>query len=85
MPLFQAIGNEFLCLSCLYHKDDTCNFPKRPHAKDCTLYRDHPQSTPSQPLIHPTKFQLQIWVKRNLSWILLAGLLLISLLLAVLK
>lgn len=40
IPLNRATGNEYLCTTCLYHADDTCNFPQRPHAQECTLYRD---------------------------------------------
>jgi hypothetical protein len=40
IPLYRATDDEYLCTSCVYHADDTCNYPQRPHAKDCTLYRD---------------------------------------------
>ncbi len=40
IPLYQSQDNTSLCDRCIYHIDDTCNFPKRPHAKSCTLFRD---------------------------------------------
>ncbi|MEA5513598.1 zinc ribbon domain-containing protein, partial [Nodularia sp. UHCC 0506] len=44
IPLHRATGKEFLCDSCTYHADDTCNFPQRPYAKDCTLYENIEES-----------------------------------------
>lgn len=40
MPLYQSADGTSLCPRCSYHLDDTCNFPKRPNAKTCTLFRD---------------------------------------------
>lgn len=40
IPLYQSEDNTSLCDRCTYHIDDSCNFPKRPHAKSCTLFRD---------------------------------------------
>jgi hypothetical protein len=78
MTLFRATKNEPLCESCVYHADDSCNFPKRPYAMDCTLYQD---SQPSQAVVkqYEIEFRLKGWVKRNMSLVLVMGLLLISL------
>jgi hypothetical protein len=38
ITLHRAVGDTPLCESCTYHADDTCNFPQRPGAKECTLY-----------------------------------------------
>ncbi|QIZ72346.1 ATP-binding protein [Oxynema aestuarii] len=38
--LHKSPGNEPLCSSCTYNLDDTCTFPERPEAKECTLYHD---------------------------------------------
>ncbi|MBM0740809.1 zinc ribbon domain-containing protein [Phormidium sp. CLA17] len=78
MKLFQATNDEPLCASCVYHADNSCNFPKRPYAMDCTLYQDveQPQAVSSQP---QASFRLQQWVKRNTPLLLVAGLLMISL------
>jgi hypothetical protein len=40
MTLHQAVTGEFLCQTCLYHGDDSCNFPQRPYATSCTLYKN---------------------------------------------
>lgn len=85
MTLYQATGKEPLCLTCVYHEDDTCTFPKRPFAMDCTLYSDR-RTQPSSiatPRSNPS-FQIQLWFKRNSTWIILAGLILISLIIVVL-
>lgn len=39
IPLYRAEDAEFLCQTCRYQADDTCNFPQRPYAKECTMYR----------------------------------------------
>ncbi len=84
MTLYQATGKEPLCLTCVYHEDDTCTFPKRPFAMDCTLYCDRTQSsTPATPG-YSSSFQLRLWFKRNLTWIILVGLILLSLIIALL-
>ena len=88
IPLHLATGKEYLCDSCTYHADDTCNFPQRPYAKDCTLYQN----------VEESKLQLQQQresisfattvknlVKRNQALLLLLCLLLICLLIAVFR
>lgn len=40
IPLYQSTDNTSLCDRCTYHLDDTCNFPKRPNATSCTLFKD---------------------------------------------
>lgn len=78
MKLFQATEGEPLCASCVYHADDSCNFPKRPYAMDCTLYQavQQHQAVSSQ---YGASFRLQRWVKRNTPLLVVVGLLLISL------
>jgi len=44
MPLYQSADGTSLCDRCTYHLDDTCNFPKRPNAKTCTLFQDASKS-----------------------------------------
>jgi len=85
IPLHRATGGEFLCSTCLYHADDTCNFPQRPLAKDCTLYYDR-----SQPILAPTNPylsggwppSLKNWCQRHIFWLFLLGLIVVSLLLS---
>lgn len=86
MTLHHATGKEPLCLSCTYHEDDTCTLPKRPDARDCTLYTDRnqlPGSTASPGYSYD--FQVKTWIKRNFGWLLLLGILLVSLLLTLLR
>ncbi|MBE9029966.1 hypothetical protein IQ266_09530 [filamentous cyanobacterium LEGE 11480] len=40
IELHRATGEVALCVTCTYHVDDSCNYDKRPHAQDCTLYQD---------------------------------------------
>ncbi|MEB3293356.1 MAG: zinc ribbon domain-containing protein, partial [Synechococcales bacterium] len=44
-------GQKSLCLTCTYHADDSCNYPKRPHAQECTLYQEQnpSQDKPDRP------------------------------------
>ena len=85
IPLHHAGENEFLCDSCTYHIDDTCNYSKRPHARECTLYQDCNQP---QPELRSANYQpstsqaIVIWLKRYLVWIVLIVLVLISFVLA---
>lgn len=85
MTLHRAVGSEPLCLTCTYHADDTCNFPKRPEAKDCTLYRDRTQPVAQPPISYPRSFQISAWFRRNLAWLVLVGLVLVSLFIALMR
>ncbi|MEB3210043.1 MAG: zinc ribbon domain-containing protein [Leptolyngbyaceae bacterium] len=83
IPLHQATDGSYLCDTCLYDKDDSCNYPKRPHAKECTMYHD--AAVPilgDEPV--PVSFaqRLNSWVKRNSTLMLFLGLILISLAIA---
>lgn len=40
IPLYRAEKGEYLCQTCVYHEDDTCNYPQRPYAQTCTMYKD---------------------------------------------
>lgn len=85
IPLHQQSGEGFLCDQCLYHQDDTCNFPQRPYAKTCILFQD--KSLPlitSSSLKHDKRPQsLKAWLRKNHVVLLLLGLILISLLWAI--
>lgn len=85
MPLYRATGKEPLCLTCAYHEDDSCNFPKRPFAMDCTLYRDRNQPLVASAPGYSTSFQIRTWLSRNLVWFVVIGLILISLLIAIMS
>jgi hypothetical protein len=80
IPLHRAAGDGYLCDTCTYYADDTCNFP---YAKDCTLYQN----------IEETKLELEQqrytssfvvtvknWIKRNQALLVLVSLLLVCLL-----
>ncbi|OUL18755.1 hypothetical protein BV372_33955 [Nostoc sp. T09] len=85
IPLHRATGDEYLCDSCTYHADDTCNFPQRPYAKDCTLYQNIAESKlQSQQQLTQRSFGLTVksWIKRNQALLLLLGLVFICLLIA---
>lgn len=82
IPLHRAEGTSFLCNSCTYHADDTCNFPQRPYAQECTLYEDVDKIIPSP---KPQRGNLKSWLKRHQGLLLLLGLLLISLAIALLN
>ena len=84
ITLHRATGETSLCDSCTYDADDTCNFPQRPHAQECTLYHDL-----SQPLV-PTATSkpsglvpsLRLWCQRHPGLIGLSILGVISVILA---
>ncbi|MEM7579418.1 MAG: hypothetical protein ACFB02_16245 [Mastigocoleus sp.] len=88
IPLYHAEKDEYLCDNCTYHADDTCTFPKRPYAKNCTLYEN---ITNRQAEIHQQQqadsisTKIQQWIKRHQSLILLLGLLLFCIFLTLLR
>ncbi len=85
IPLHRASKEEYLCDSCTYHADDTCNFPQRPHAKVCTLYENIEESklySEKQRYANSFGATLRNWIKRNQALMLLLALLLICLLIA---
>lgn len=85
IPLHRATGKEYLCQSCTYHVDDSCNFPQRPYARECTLYEDISQSQLEVNQRQNTSSfvsNARNWVKRNQALLILLGLLLVSFLLA---
>lgn len=85
IPLHQAAGNEYLCQSCTYDADDTCTYPQRPYAKECTLYHNIAQKQLEAQQLkqnsNPT-IAFKNWLKRNQFWLLLIALLLVSFLIA---
>jgi len=86
IPLYRAEGEAYLCDSCAYHADDTCNYPQRPHAKECTLYID--SQTVNRVLVAPSRrvnWQTRLWILGNEGWWILAGLGGVSLLIALSK
>jgi hypothetical protein len=88
IPLHRATGKEYLCDSCTYHADDTCNFPQRPYAKECTLYQNIEESKLQlQQQRENTSFVATVksWVERNSSLLLLLSLVFVCLVIAVFR
>ncbi|OLP18929.1 hypothetical protein BST81_08430 [Leptolyngbya sp. 'hensonii'] len=83
IPLHRAQGDASLCQTCAYHADDTCTFPQRPLARDCTLYVDVNQPQPQPPVYRLSPTQAAIgWIQRHLVWVVLVALIGLSLALA---
>jgi len=85
IPLHRAAGDEALCKTCTYHLDDSCTFPQRPYATECTLYQNIEQKQLEEEQRQKSKSPtvvLQNWVKRNQSLLLILGLLLVCFLIA---
>ena len=85
MPLYQSTDGTSLCDRCTYHLDDTCNFPKRPHAKTCTLFHDAAVPLVPETSVAKTQFGwrgVKNWLYRHRGLIAIALLILISVLLA---
>jgi hypothetical protein len=84
VTLHRASKGESLCETCTYHADDTCNFPKRPHAQECTLYDDINQrqlEKAQQEAIRPDLMKsVRLWSQRNRTLLGLLGLFLVCIL-----
>ena len=86
IPLYRAEGEAYLCDSCAYHADDSCNYPQRPYAQECTLYQNLNMATVAPPRRHrPTGLLAGLQIKGNEGWWILAGLGAVSLLIALSK
>jgi len=82
ITLHRATSEGYLCETCTYHADDTCNFPQRPYAKECTLYQDQNQAI-AYPVYKPNlSTTLRGWIRRNVAWLVLGLLIAVSLFLA---
>ncbi|NEQ49361.1 MAG: zinc ribbon domain-containing protein [Leptolyngbya sp. SIO3F4] len=81
IDLHRAEGGTYLCDSCTYHQDDSCTFPHRPQATTCTLYQDI--SIDQRP--RPTAAEIYAipWWRQHAGWLLLGGLILLSIALVV--
>ena len=87
ITLHRAVGGTPLCESCTYHADDTCNFPQRPHAQECTLYDDMNQRQLEKAQLHSIHPDLiksvRFWCQRNATLLGLLGVVVVSVLLAI--
>ena len=84
IPLHRASGKEYLCDTCTYHADDTCNFPQRPFAKECILYQNIEDTKQELQQRNASSFSATVrtWMRRNQALLLLLVLLLICLMIA---
>jgi hypothetical protein len=85
ITLHRAMGDVPLCDSCTYHEDDTCTFPKRPYAKECTLYQDRAVKDLDQKPQQNSSLSMRLWLQRHLIWLVLGGLIFVSFVLALLR
>lgn len=80
IPLYQSAGS--LCPTCLYHDDDTCTFPQRPHATTCTLYTT--SEAPPRVTYRPRSGTLvRGWLRQHGGWLLLLAVVVVSIVVAV--
>ncbi|MFM9263747.1 zinc ribbon domain-containing protein [Tychonema sp. BBK16] len=81
IPLYRSKSTEFLCTTCTYHEDDTCNYPQRPFAQECILYHNK-----AEKIVSPTTHYIsggwpqlvKNWCQRHLVWLALLALIVIS-------
>ncbi|MEO1093791.1 MAG: zinc ribbon domain-containing protein [Cyanobacteria bacterium J06638_28] len=86
IELYQTLGEDVLCESCLYHQDDSCTFPQRPLAKSCTLYQSIHASREEADLPRPamsSSFSASMFWQRYKVWVILGAIFGISFLLTV--
>ncbi len=82
VPLYRAEGEAALCETCVYHHDDSCNYPQRPHARECTLYTNQLRPLYSAIYRPSASSLIKSWFQQNLVWVMLGAILLVSVLLA---
>lgn len=83
IPLYRSTGIESLCKTCLYDADDSCTFPQRPDARECTLYQDVAAPIVAHSVKYKGEFFNKAWLRRNLVWVALLGLIVFSLLVTI--
>jgi hypothetical protein len=76
--LHRSESGQYLCSTCVYEADDTCNFPQRPYATECTLYRDQAKPSPKS-VRRLTHSRDRYWL-----WLIVVGLIVLAILLALL-
>lgn len=85
IPVHRATGEASLCDTCTYHEDDSCTFPKRPYAKECTLYQDRALKDLYQKQQQNSRPSMRLWLRRNTIWFVLLGLIGFSFIVALLR
>lgn len=80
MALHRAKGDTPLCATCAYEADNSCNFPKRPTAMTCTLYRSvEEKPEPTRDEIYRIPWQRKYGFRIALFTIIILSLLIVSL------
>lgn len=83
--LYQTTDEGWLCDRCIYHQDDSCNYPQRPYAKSCTLFHDYTVPLVEEKTTFTSRSGItgfKNWCFRNRGLIAIAIIILISVLLA---
>lgn len=80
--LYRAAEQQVLCETCTYDADDSCTFPQRPHAKECTLYHNRFQPAVTAEYRPGVWNSVTAWIRRNTFWVGLLLLLAVSVVLA---
>ena len=84
MSLNRTKDNRVLCNTCFYDADNSCIFPKRPHATSCTLYQNAEQKTEGPTGIERKPlYPVPWWQKINQLWLALGILIAVSMLIAI--
>lgn len=82
IPLHLATGEAPLCDTCTYHEDDTCTFPKRPYARECTLYQDRAVKDLYLKQQQKPNPSMKFWLQRHSFWLVLLALIVVSFIIA---
>ncbi len=88
VTLHRAPLGSYLCDSCTYHADDTCNFPQRPHAQECTLYQNLVERNLELQQLRRSpslSAKWKNWLRQNQALVLLLALFLVCLLVSLLN
>jgi uncharacterized Zn-finger protein len=84
IPLHRAKQGEYLCKTCSYEADNSCTYPQRPYARECTLYDNLAERQWDLEKQQQQKaFSLNAWVKKHQGLLLLFLLLVICLVIAI--
>jgi hypothetical protein len=82
IQLHRAKAGQFLCATCVYDHDDSCTYPQRPYAQECTLYRDLTKpvrvSAAKSPVAPGAMRGMVDWCRRHGASLTLVGILLLA-------
>lgn len=88
VTVYRSTDGEYLCKTCVYHQDDSCNFPKRPYAEDCTLYQnlqEHLLELERQAAKSSVGASVRGWLKHHQGLVWILGLLLLCFVIALMS